>query len=173
MIEYRREKKVRKGGRIGGVGRKERTARCELQTYTRWLVRSASSLHAFHITQLTMASHMEIPEILQSASINRNPDPAHDVNPSTAASEKQPVVIGPDSDSETNSIASDIIHPSRAIRPVHRKQTLPPLPDLRFEQSYLASIKDAETWGRVAWITTRDQVRLVYLSISGYGLSIT
>lgn len=120
-----------------------------------------------------MASHMEIPEILQSASINRNPDPAHDVNPSTAASEKQPVVIGPDSDSETNSIASDIIHPSRAIRPVHRKQTLPPLPDLRFEQSYLASIKDAETWGRVAWITTRDQVRLVYLSISGYGLSIT
>jgi hypothetical protein len=104
-----------------------------------------------------MAGHaMEIPQIIQSASINQNPDPAHDINPATAASEKQPVAVGPDS--ETNSIASDIVHPSRVIRPVHRRQTLPPLPDLRFEQSYLASIKDADTWGRVAWITIRDQV---------------
>lgn len=104
-----------------------------------------------------MAGHaMEIPQIIQSASINHNPDPVHDLNPATTASEKQPVVVGPDS--ETNSIASDIVHPSRVIRPVHRRQTLPPLPDLRFEQSYLASIKDADTWGRVAWITTRDQV---------------
>ncbi|OQE24951.1 hypothetical protein PENFLA_c009G10967 [Penicillium flavigenum] len=106
-----------------------------------------------------MAGHaMEIPQIIQSASINQNPDPAHDINPATAASEKQPVAVGPDS--ETNSIASDIVHPSRVIRPVHRRQTLPPLPDLRFEQSYLASIKDADTWGRVAWITIRDQVLL-------------
>lgn len=104
-----------------------------------------------------MAGHaMEIPEIIQSASINHNPDPVHDINPSTAASEKEPVVVGPDSD--TNSIASDIVDPSRFIRPVHRRQALPPLPDLRFEQSYLASIRDADTWGRVAWITTRDQV---------------
>jgi hypothetical protein len=65
-------------------------------------------------------------------------------------------VVGPDS--ETASIASDIVHPSRVLRPVHRRQNLPPLPDLRFEQSYLASIKDADSWGRVAWITTRDQV---------------
>ncbi|CAG8886561.1 unnamed protein product [Penicillium nalgiovense] len=93
-----------------------------------------------------MAGHaMEIPQIIQSASINQNPDPVHDINPATAASEKQPVAVGPDS--ETNSIASDIVHPSRVIRPVHRRQTLPPLPDLRFEQSYLASIKDADTWG--------------------------
>lgn len=114
-----------------------------------------------------MAGHaMEIPEIIQSASINHNPDPAHDVNPSTAASEKHPVVVDPDSDSETNSIASDIINPSRVIHPVRRRQNLPPLPDLRFEQSYLASIKDAESWGRVAWITTRDQVRMLPIQIS-------
>lgn len=104
-----------------------------------------------------MAGHaMEIPEIIQSASINHNPDPAHDINPSTAASEKHPVEV--DSDAETSSITSDILDPSRVIHPVRRRQNLPPLPDLRFEQSYLASIKDAESWGRVAWITTRDQV---------------
>lgn len=118
-----------------------------------------------------MAGHaMEIPEIIQSASINSNPDPAHDINPATAASEKQPVDVGPDSD--VDSIASDIVDPSRVIRPLRRRQTLPPLPDLRFEQSYLASLKDADTWGRVAWITTRDQVsfttiRLISHSCAG------
>lgn len=107
----------------------------------------------------TMADHtLDIPELLQSASIKRHPSPAHDINPSTAASEKQPVVADPASDAA--SIASDIVDPSRVIRPVRRRQTLPPLPDLRFEQSYLASIKDADTWGRVAWITIRDQVGL-------------
>lgn len=104
-----------------------------------------------------MADHaMDIPQIIQSASINRNPDPAHDINPTTAASEKHPVAVGPDS--ETNSIASDIVDSRHFVQPIHRRQTLPPLPDLRFEQSYLASIKDADSWGRVAWITTRDQV---------------
>jgi len=106
-----------------------------------------------------MADHaLDIPQVLQSASINRNPSPAHDINPSTAGSQKQPVVAAPASDAA--SIASDIVDPSRVIRPVRRRQTLPPLPDLRFEQSYLASIRDADSWGRVAWITIRDQVRL-------------
>lgn len=35
---------------------------------------------------------------------------------------------------------------------------MPPLPDLRFEQSYLASIKDAKDWKVVSYITIRDQV---------------
>lgn len=35
---------------------------------------------------------------------------------------------------------------------------MPPLPDLRFEQSYLASIKDAKDWRFVTYITVRDQV---------------
>ena len=121
----------------------------------------AASIHSRLLTFIKkstkMADHaMDIPQILQSASIKHNPDPVHDINPASTASEKQPVAVGPDS--ETNSIASDVVHPSRVIRPVRRRQTLPPLPDLRFEQSYLASIKDADTWGRVAWITTRDQV---------------
>lgn len=103
---------------------------------------------------------LQIPEVIQSSTVRRNPSPRHDLNPATAASEKQPVTTGPASDA--GSIPSDIVDPSRVIRPVRRRHTLPPMPDLRFEQSYLASIKDADTWGRVAWITVRDQVRLVH-----------
>lgn len=104
---------------------------------------------------------LQIPEVIQSSTVRRNPSPKHDLNPATAASEKRPVVAGPASDA--GSISSGIVDPSRMIRPVRRRQTLPPMPDLRFEQSYLASIKDADTWGRVAWITIRDQVRLLPL----------
>lgn len=105
-----------------------------------------------------MAEHaLEVPETIQTASINKHPSAAHDINPSTAASEKIPVVESPASDA--GSLSSDLVDESRQIRPVRRRQTLPPLPDLRFEQSYLASLKDADTWGRVAWITVRDQVR--------------
>src|SRR4051794_21808081 len=111
-----------------------------------------------------MAGHaMEIPEIIQSARIKSNADPAHDINPAAAAAEKQPVDVGPDSD--VDSIAADIVDPSRVIRPLRRRHTLPPLPDLRFEQSYLASLKDADTWGRVAWITTRDQVSFTTIRV--------
>lgn len=107
--------------------------------------------------QFIMTDHvLEVAETIQAASIVSNPSAAHDINPSTAASEKQPVVAAPASDA--GSLSSDIVDPSRVIRPIRRRQTLPPLPDLRFEQSYLASIKDADTWGRVAWITVRDQV---------------
>lgn len=105
-----------------------------------------------------MADHaLEVPETIQTASLRFNPSAAHDINPSTAASEKRPVVAAPASDA--GSLSSDIVDESRVIRPLRRRQTLPPLPDLRFEQSYLASLKDADTWGRVAWITVRDQVR--------------
>lgn len=105
-----------------------------------------------------MAEHaLEVPETIQTASINKHPSAAYDINPSTAASEKIPVVESPASDA--GSLSSDLVDESRQIRPVRRRQTLPPLPDLRFEQSYLASLKDADTWGRVAWITVRDQVR--------------
>ncbi|KAJ5176940.1 uncharacterized protein N7482_002817 [Penicillium canariense] len=106
-----------------------------------------------------MADHiLEVAETIQSASIVSNPSAAHDINPATAASEKQPVVAAPASDA--GSLSSDIVDPSRVIRPIRRRHTLPPLPDLRFEQSYLASLKDADTWGRVTWITVRDQVLL-------------
>lgn len=94
---------------------------------------------------------IELASTIQSASINRAPSLRHDLNPSTAASRKEPVTI-PDSERSSSSI------PYSAIKPVPRRKTLPPLPDLRFEQSYLASLQGAESWARIAWITGRDQV---------------
>jgi hypothetical protein len=113
-------------------------------------------LYSF-IRHLKMADPaLELAETIQTASIKRHPSPRHDINPATAASEKRPVERR--APSEADSIPSDIVDPSRMIRPVSRRHTLPPLPDLRFEQSYLASLRGADTWGRVAWITIRDQV---------------
>ncbi|KAK2766016.1 hypothetical protein FQN54_007531 [Arachnomyces sp. PD_36] len=94
-------------------------------------------------------------ETIQTASIKRHPSPAHDINPSTAASKKQPVRY---TSSEVGSISSSAVDPNRTIRPLSRHKQLPPLPDLRFEQSYLKSLDGAESWGRIAWITVRDQV---------------
>jgi hypothetical protein len=118
---------------------------------------------------------LEIGETIQTGSINRAPSPAHDINPSTAASEKVPVSVSPhgtrsdsspekypfddgvDGDDEEEDI------PYSVIRPLPRRASLPPLPDLRFEQSYLASIAAADTKWRVAYITIRDQVMVPLL----------
>lgn len=64
------------------------------------------------------------------------------------------------SPSDADSLSTGIVDPSRMVRHESRKAPLPPLPDLRFEQSYLASLRGAESWGRIAWITMRDQVFL-------------
>ncbi|KAJ5536354.1 hypothetical protein N7513_009540 [Penicillium frequentans] len=114
-----------------------------------------------------MAGHtLEIPEIIQTASIQHNPSAEHDINPATAASEKYPVVEAPAS--EAGSLASDIVDEHRVIRPVRRHQTLPPLPDLRFEQSYLASLKDADTWG-AGGLDYRERPGTVWtLALSGW-----
>ncbi|XHG00364.1 hypothetical protein AWENTII_003824 [Aspergillus wentii] len=101
---------------------------------------------------------IEVAETIQTASVKQDPSPAHDVNPTTAASEKKPAVES--TPSEADSIPSDIVDPGRVIRSVARRHQFPPMPDLRFEQSYLASLKDADTKGRIAWITIRDQVLL-------------
>ncbi|MCJ1275583.1 hypothetical protein MMC21_003386 [Puttea exsequens] len=95
----------------------------------------------------------EITSTIQSASVKRHPSPHHDLNPSTAASQKRPA--SPTASLSSNSTSSI---PISALKPTPRRANLPPLPDLRFEQSYLASIEHAETRGRVAWITMRDQV---------------
>ncbi|KAL2814615.1 hypothetical protein BJX63DRAFT_420725 [Aspergillus granulosus] len=102
---------------------------------------------------------IQVAETIQTASINREPSAQHDINPPTAASTSKaiPVELTP---SDADSISSDIVDQHRVLRPAARRHTLPPLPDLRFEQSYLASIRGADTWGRVAWITIRDQVLL-------------
>ena len=119
---------------------------------------------------------LQIAETIQTASINPAPDPAYDINPSNAASQK-PVTISPhapssnashepDNYDEVNELGDeedaedipyDVIRPLPR-RPLPRRPSLLPLPDLRFEQSYLASIAEAETYWRIAYITIRDQV---------------
>jgi hypothetical protein len=106
---------------------------------------------------------LQFAETLQTAHINRSPSPTHDLNPSTAASKKEPVTIDDhpihdDSiDGEDHEDGDDI--PYSVLRPRRRSANLPPLPDLRFEQSYLHSIANADTWWKVVLITARDQVR--------------
>lgn len=97
----------------------------------------------------------DIASTIQSASIQKHPDPHYDLNPSTAASQKEPVTLG--SSPAASDVAEDEI-PLSALHPRPRRKTLPPLPDLRFEQSYLKSIEKAESWQGVAYITIRDQV---------------
>lgn len=101
----------------------------------------------------------EIGSVLQGASINRHPSVRHDANPSTAASKKQPVTLNEHPDPDSSEVGEDEI-PVSVLDPVPRQKTMPPLPDLRFEQSYLKSIEQAEGWQGVLWITLRDQVRL-------------
>ena len=51
------------------------------------------------------------------------------------------------------------------------RRPLPPLPDLRFEQSYLASIAPAQgVWWKVGLITAKDQVVLPLLQGLGFNL---
>ncbi|KAI9791965.1 MAG: hypothetical protein M1816_003234 [Peltula sp. TS41687] len=104
---------------------------------------------------------IDLAETLQSASIKPHPSAAHDINPSTAADVKIPLTKTTSSeiDEDEEEIPESVLH----LEPRRRKSTLPPLPDLRFEQSYLASIKGAESTGRVVWITIRDQVCLPLL----------
>ena len=113
---------------------------------------------------------LQIAETIQTASIKRHPSPTHDLNPSTAASKKQPVTISdvPASESSLEKYPEEELGldeeeeeeiPYSVVKPLPRRRSFGPLPDLRFEQSYLASIAGAETRWRVAWITIRDQVR--------------
>jgi hypothetical protein len=103
----------------------------------------------------------EITSAIQFGSIERHPSPRHDLNPSTAASARQPVYLDDNHSDVDSDVAQDEI-PISVLNPVPRKQNMPPLPDLRFEQSYLKSIEQAESWKGVAWITLRDQVRVLY-----------
>lgn len=116
-------------------------------------------IHTAPTADIMTDQAIQIAETIQTASINRHPSPAHDANPSTSASLKQPVRLDdePDLDQLPSDIDEDEI-PVSVLRPTPRNKQFPPLPDLRFEQSYLASIQNADTWQKVAWITFRDQV---------------
>lgn len=94
---------------------------------------------------------IQVPETLQTASMHSSHSPEPDARPKPLRDYRRHRMP---SASDTDSIDTDIVPPWKGKAPTQR----PPVPDLRFEQSYLASIRGADTWGRVAWITTRDQV---------------
>mgnify|MGYP005989471203 CR=1 FL=1 len=106
---------------------------------------------------------IEVGSTAQAAHIRQHPDPIQDVAPSTAADTRQVLDVHSSKESyddidDVETDEEDI--PYSVLRPARRQQTMPPLPDLRFEQSYLHSISSADTWWKVALITTRDQVSI-------------
>lgn len=126
----------------------------------------------------------ELASVIQSAHIEHQPSVAHDVNPSTTASAKIPAEIVSDDHepddhelddtssraSENSTIPSDVVRPRPRQSPGRQRL---PLPDLRFEQTYLASIKNADTTGMVVYITIRDQVLMPLVQGIGYHLLIS
>jgi hypothetical protein len=115
---------------------------------------------------------LEIAETIQTASINHEPSPFEDINSSTILSQKEPIELVSHhtaaSEASLDKYAYDYDEgidaseeediPYSVLKPTPRRASFGPLPDLRFEQSYLASIAGAQTRWKVAWITVRDQV---------------
>lgn len=117
----------------------------------------------------------ELASTIQAGHVRQHPDPNLDLTPASSAlppataATSDPEKIKPlwqQSSSlspvhDLDSIDDDRdIPPSATSIPAPRRQNLPPLPDLRFEQSYLHSIANADTWWKVLLITARDQVSL-------------
>ncbi|KAH8895048.1 DUF1770-domain-containing protein [Thozetella sp. PMI_491] len=128
---------------------------------------------------------LQVAETIQTAHINRAPSPRHDINPPTAASDKQPVQL------EEKRVRISHVHdgeidvdeaeeededgiPVNVLRPVPRQQRphLPPMPDLRFEQSVLHSLAHADTWWKVVWVISRDQIMMPLAQGVLYNLAI-
>lgn len=102
-------------------------------------------------------------ETLQTAHINHNPTRA-DIAPQTSVDKK--IAVEFDRSGDVDSMADDVDEdevPLSILRPLPEDNRHAPkhlqLPDLRFEQSYLKSIENAENWRGVAYITVKDQVR--------------
>ncbi|KAK3901318.1 hypothetical protein C8A05DRAFT_16494 [Staphylotrichum tortipilum] len=134
---------------------------------------------------------LQVAETVQTAHLQRNPSPRHDVNPSTAASKREPIRLEPveeedsgeeeeaealeleleDDEEDETETEDESLYRSR-VRPSPRRHHLPPMPDLRFQQSYLSSIRNADTWWKVAWITVRDQVMMPFMQGIVYNLAI-
>jgi len=123
---------------------------------------------------------LQVAETIQTAHIKRDPSPAHDLNPSTAASRKEPVRIeekhaplfpddGIDEDGEEDDEENV---PYSVVRSRPRRHHLPPMPDLRYEQSYLHSISGADTWWKIVLITARDQLLMPFAQGLLYNLAM-
>ena len=129
----------------------------------------------------------EIASLLQSSSVNKNPDPSKDLSPSTAASKKTPVQPSvaqahhrprrtrsrsskrlPTSSASGECSGEDI--PISILQPLPRTQTHFPLPDLRFEQSYLSRINTCSSTWSIAWVTFLDQV--LFPLVQGIGWNV-
>jgi hypothetical protein len=110
--------------------------------------------------------------LAQDTHIVHNPT-AYDIAPATSAERRfQPQPhhddLDFDSDDEDDraSIGSSVLE-----RPPRRP--LPSLPDLRFEQSYMASIAPAQgVWWKIALITLKDQVLMPLLQGLGFNLAL-
>ncbi|KAK3295559.1 uncharacterized protein B0H64DRAFT_395632 [Chaetomium fimeti] len=127
---------------------------------------------------------LQVAETVQTAHINREPSPRHDLNPSTAASKKEPVRLEPlddgsidqdveaEEEEEEGETEDEKVYRRSRITPRPRRHQFPPMPDLRFEQSYLSSIRNADTWWKVGWITARDQLMMPFLQGIVYNLGL-
>ncbi|EAS30553.1 uncharacterized protein CIMG_06032 [Coccidioides immitis RS] len=104
----------------------------------------------------------QVAESFQTSSINQHSPSSHHetTSPFSASHRRHHENTLERVPSDAESLSTGIVDPSRMVKSNHHRATLPPLPELRFEQSYLASISGAESWGRIAWITVRDQVLL-------------
>ncbi|KAL6910486.1 hypothetical protein GGI43DRAFT_12477 [Trichoderma evansii] len=100
----------------------------------------------------------EVASTIQAGHIRRHPDPRQDIAPSTAADKTELVDIHEVKRSHLDDDDHDI--PYSVLRPPKKHYNLPPLPDLRFEQSYLRSIESADTWWKVVLTTIKSQVLL-------------
>ncbi|KAG6037519.1 hypothetical protein E4U41_005027 [Claviceps citrina] len=104
----------------------------------------------------------EVAETVQAGHIRSHPDLDFDAAPSTSVDRKEQYSIR-SARSSDDGIGHGIDHddddiPYSVLKPARKSHSLPPLPDLRFEQSYLRSIANADTWWKVLLITARDQV---------------
>lgn len=102
-------------------------------------------------------------ETIQTAHIKHHPSVEHDIAPSTAADKKEAVHLDQSPDLDAVSDVDEDEVPISILKPLPRRPQMPPLPDMRFEQSYLASIKDAKNWQVITYITVRDQVSIILL----------
>ncbi|GAB0131938.1 hypothetical protein EsDP_00000391 [Epichloe bromicola] len=104
----------------------------------------------------------EVAETIQAGHIRSHPDIDFDAAPSTAADKKDQFTIHSPRLSDDD-VPNHIDHdeddiPYSVLKPARKSHNLPPLPDLRFEQSYLRSIANADTWWKILLITARDQI---------------
>lgn len=113
----------------------------------------------------TQDAAIQVAEMLHQSHINRAPSPTHDNAPETSFDTKQTVNLDPTSSPPMSDVedAEDDEIPLSVLRPTPRRAQMPPLPDMRLEQTYLASIKDTTSWYGVAYVTIRDQVLMTFV----------